>query len=204
MREYIKYSDFNENATHKSSLASLCVFCRDLIIAYDKMDADIRTLIVDEKGTYDNNIKGLKEAIQLRREDTKEVIKMILGKAHRLRQERDESMTLGPFEKVLDIFVNVGDATAIEDPLHIELEGKVDNLEKKIADLENALTTAKNKLALAEESAKENSNNNDKELLDAQKDLVLNLESQLDEYRSNVLDYKTKIPSILNNKPEVS
>ena len=80
MREYIKYSDFNENATHKSSLASLCVFCRDLIIAYDKMDADIKTLIVDEKGTYDNNIKGLKEAIQLRREDTKEVIKIILGK----------------------------------------------------------------------------------------------------------------------------
>jgi hypothetical protein len=30
------------------------------------MDADIKTLIVDEKGTYDNNIKGLKEAIQLR------------------------------------------------------------------------------------------------------------------------------------------
>jgi hypothetical protein len=88
-------------------------------------------------------------------------------------------MTLRQFEKVLDIFLNVGDATAIDDPSHIELEGKVDNLEKKIADLENALTTAKNKLALAEESTKENSSNNDKELLDAQKDLVRNLESQL-------------------------
>ena len=53
-REYTKYSDFNENATHKSSLASLCVFCRDLIIAYDKMDADIKKLIVDESGTYEN------------------------------------------------------------------------------------------------------------------------------------------------------
>ncbi len=114
---------------------------------------------------------------------------MILGNAHRLRQERDESTTLGPFEKVLDIFMNEGDATAIDDPLHIELEGKVDNLERKIAALENELTTAKTKLAQAETNAQENASNSDKELLDVQKKLVLNLESQLDEYRSNVLDY---------------
>ena len=79
MREYKKYSDFNENATNKTSLASLNVFCRDLIIVYDKMEADIKKLIVDESGTYENNIKGLKEAIQLRRDETKEVIKIILG-----------------------------------------------------------------------------------------------------------------------------
>jgi phage shock protein A len=168
-REYTKYSDFNENATHKSSLASLCVFCRDLIIAYDKMDADFKKLIVDESGTYENNIKGLKEAIQLRRDETKEVIKMVLGKAHRIRQERDESTTLKPFEKVMDIFVNVSDASVNDDPLHVELEGKVDSLESKIADLENELTSAKNKLALAETNSQINASNSNKELLDAQK-----------------------------------
>ena len=201
IRDYVKYSDFNENATHKSSLASLSTFCREIILAYDKMDAEIKKLLVDNTA-FEGNLKGFKEAIQAQREEHKEAIKIVLSRAHRVRQERDSTTTLRQFEKAMDVFLNVGDASEPDDPLHVELETKVSSLEREVANLEKSLREAKEKLSQTERAKSSTEEDEEhKDLIDTQKALVQSLENQLTQYRSNVVDYKSKLPSISTNKP---